>query len=145
VSKTKKDRSKSKVKEPAANTHTDSGNAPRAARSGPDSGRGGRGRGSERARGGRGRGAAAVQTNGTHTKPAAPLSVPTDQSIVWNASTKEVASDDAKPAAESWGGATDIAKAVVSTVIPDGKRTWASMFKVEPAPKPTKEPAPAEK
>ncbi|KFZ06031.1 hypothetical protein V501_07789 [Pseudogymnoascus sp. VKM F-4519 (FW-2642)] len=145
VSKAKKDRSKSKVKETAANIHTDSGNAPRAARSGADSGRGGRGRGSsERARGGRGRGAAAVQTNGTHTKPAAPLSVPTDQSVVWNASTKEAPSDDTKPE-ESWGGAADIAKAVVSTVVPDGKRTWASMFKAEPAPKPVEKKAPVEK
>lgn len=150
VSKPKKDRSKSKVKETTANIHTDSGNAPRAARSGADSGRGGRGRGSsERARGGRGRGAATVQTNGTHTKPAAPLSVPTDQSIVWNASTKEAPSDDSKPT-ESWGGAADIAKAdiakaVVSTVVPDGKRTWASMFKPEPAPKPVEKKAPAEK
>lgn len=146
VSKPKKDRSKSKVKETTtANIHTDSGNAPRAARSGADSGRGGRGRGSsERARGGRGRGAATVQTNGTHTKPAAPLSVPTDQSIVWNASTKEAPSDDSKPT-ESWGGAADIAKAAVSTVVPDGKRTWASMFKPEPAPKPVEKKAPAEK
>lgn len=146
VSKPKKDRSKSKVKETTANIHTDS-NAPRATRSGADSGRGGRGRGSsERARGGRGRGAATVTTNGTHTKAAAPLSVPTDQSIVWNASsTKEAPSDDSKPATESWGGAADIAKAVVSTVIPDGKRTWASMFKPEPAPKPVEKKAPAEK
>lgn len=147
VSKAKKDRSKSKVKETAANIHTDSGNAPRAARSGADGGRGGRGRGSsERARGGRGRGAATVQTNGTHTKPAAPLSVPTDQSVVWNASAKEAPSDDTKPE-ESLGGAADTAKAAVSTVaVPDGKRTWASMFKAEPAPKPVeKKAAPVEK
>lgn len=127
------------------NIHTDSGNAPRVARSGADSGRGGRGRGSsERARGGRGRGAATVQTNGTHTKPAAPLSVPTDQSVVWNASAKESPSDDAKPA-ESWGGAAESAKAAAPTAVPDGKRTWASMFKPEPAPKPVKEKAPEEK
>lgn len=134
------------MKEPTTNAQAESGNAPRAARSGQDSTRGGRGRGSERVRGGRGRGAAAVQANGTHTKPAAPLSVPTDQSIVWNASTKEAPSGDVKATAEeSWGGAADIAKAVISTVIPDGKRTWASMFKPEPAPKPVKEPAPVEK
>lgn len=145
VSKPKKDRSKSKVKESSTNTHTDSGNAPRAARNGPDSGRGGRGRGNERGRGGRGRGAAATQTNGTHTKPA-PLSVPTDQSAVWNAPAKEAVADDSKPPTESTGVATstvDNAKAVASTVVPDGKRTWASMFnKPEPAPKPVKEPVP---
>lgn len=141
------------MKESATHTLGDQ-NAPRIARAHQDIGRGGRGRGTERGRGGRGRGAAVALTNGTHAKPAAPLSVPTEESTVWGSTKKEATLDESKPAADSWGVAadsgatatTEAAKAVVSSIIPDGKRTWASIFKKpEPAPKPKKEPAPVEK
>lgn len=155
VSKSKKDRSKSKVKESTSNTLGDSSNTPRVSRGVQDSARGGRGRGNDRGRGGRGRGAPVTQTNGSHSKPVAPLSVPTEESTAWGSGNKEVAAEESKPAADNAattgdstvGAVTDAVKAVVSSIIPDGgKRTWASMFKkTDPVPEPKKEQAPVEK
>lgn len=144
VSKTKKDRARSKVKETSA--PSDSTNA-RVSRGGREGGRGGagRGRGTERGRG-RGRGGAGVaHTNGTR-KEAADVSVPTEESTAWETSKSE------EKATEDWGPAATKSTAApavqpTSTALPEGvKKTWASMFATPaPAPAPKKAPEPVEK
>lgn len=42
------------------------------------------------------------------------------------------------------GTVTETVKAAVSSIIPDGNKTWASIFKPAPAP-PAPKPAPVEK
>ena len=42
------------------------------------------------------------------------------------------------------GTVTETVKAAVSSIIPDGSKTWASIFKPAPAP-PAPKPAPVEK
>ena len=100
-----------------------------------------------------------MHTNGTRTKDVSDLSVPTDESLAWDTTSKdnEVSEsvDNAKPA-ETWGATvTDAASTaaaaaakITSSVIPDGaKKSWASMFKPAPVPTPTpkKEPSPTQK
>lgn len=163
---TKKDRSKSKVKDAASTSFSESTNGSRVSRGGRagfDSGRGGRGRGTDRGRGGRGRGASAAHTNGTRKENVDPVSAAVD-SVSWDTTTPgETASwdttaakpaddtgDTPKPAQESWGATaspaasatTNVAGKVASSIIPDGmKKSWASMF-AAPAPVPKKTPEP---
>ncbi|CZR62007.1 uncharacterized protein PAC_11904 [Phialocephala subalpina] len=107
VSKTKKDRSRSKVNKDA--TITSFGDATnltrpsRGGRAGFDSGRGGRGRGADRGRGGRGRGTSVAHTNGSRNKENVDVSTPTNESSAWDAPTSGETSawDSTKPAAES--------------------------------------------
>lgn len=147
VSKKTKDRSKSKAPESNTNNTLSSfNNASRPTRGGLDS-RGGRGgRGSDRGgRGGRGRGGPIAPSTGNYTKPAAPLSVPTTDAWGSNAQKEnEPATSEAPEAAGVVGTVTETVKAAVSSIIPDGSKTWASIFKPAPAP-PAPKPAPVEK
>lgn len=157
VSKTKKDRSRSKAKDAAvfgdvANQTRNS----RGGRGGFDTGRGGRGRGTERGRAGKGRGASVAHTNGAR-KENVVESTPTVESNAWD-TAETPAWDNSAKAAEapveenSWdssaGGATATPAAApaaqISSIIPDGvKKSWASIF--APAPAPKKAPEPVEK
>jgi hypothetical protein len=145
VSKTKKDRSRSKAKDATVTTFGDStkeGRVARGSRTGTEGGRG-RSRGAERGRGSRGRGASTAHTNGSRKDNTEP-SVPTTESTAWGAAS----TGEEQPANDGWGPiATDTsatAKAP-SSIIPDGvKKSWASMF-ATPAPAPKKVAAPAEK
>lgn len=154
VSKAKKDKSKSKVKEASATMLGDTSNQGRVARggrAGADGGRG-RGRGTERGRGGRGRGTSVAHINGSRSKENTETSVPTTESNAWDATATADAPtrDTSKASGDSWGAAaagaasttaTAAAKAT-SSIIPDGvKKSWASMF----APAPKKASAPVEK
>ncbi|KAH6678056.1 hypothetical protein B0J14DRAFT_687917 [Halenospora varia] len=171
VSKTKKDRSRSKAKD--SNTpfgdSTNQSRVSRGGRAGFDSGRGGRGRGTDRGRGGKGRGASVAHTNGSrketvettpHVEPAPAWGNTTsDEAPAWDTtnatSTETPALDDAKSTeqpTEPWGAATTGAAAstaatvakTTSSIIPDGvKKSWASIF--APAPAPKKAPEPVEK
>lgn len=162
VSKTKKDRSRSKAKEATVTSFGDTTNqskVSRGGRAGFDGGRGGRGRGTDRGRGARGRGASVAQTNGSHKENA--VSTPTADSSAWDTpvSTEEsTASDtpapigdnswDSKPTAaaaaatESRGTPVAAEAPAKSSIIPDGvKKSWASMF-AAPPPAPKKAPEP---
>jgi hypothetical protein len=107
VSKTKKDRSRSKVKDATVTSYGETTNhtrPSRGGRAGLDSGRGGRGRGADRGRGGRGRGTSTAHTNGSRNKENIDISTPTAESDEWNvAGTTETAAGDStsKPTAES--------------------------------------------
>lgn len=156
VSKTKKDRSRSKAKDTAvfgdvANQTRNS----RGGRGGFDSGRGGRGRGTERGRAGKGRGASVAHTNGGR-KENVVESTPTVESNAWDTAETPAWDSSAKAAdapveENSWdssaGGATATPAAPAtqaSSIIPDGvKKSWASIF--APAPAPKKAPEPVEK
>ncbi len=161
VSNTKKDRSKSKVKDATSTTFGDSANTSRVSRGGRagfDSGRGGRGRGTDRGRGGRGRGASVVHTNGTRKEnepsTAAAESTAWEDPVSGDKSawdTAKPAEDNletpAKPAQESAptnaAAPTTIAVPAkpTSSIIPDGvKKSWASIFAPAPAPKKAPEP-----
>ncbi|KAH6719107.1 hypothetical protein BKA61DRAFT_270576 [Leptodontidium sp. MPI-SDFR-AT-0119] len=161
VSKGKKDRSKSKIKEATTVTSfgdsTNQARVSRGGRAGFDGARGGRGRATERGgRGGRGR----APTNGVRKENVVETSTPTVESTAWETAPSGESSwetpkatedswDTTKPAAESWAStatgaaaatATAAAK-VTSSVIPDGvKKSWASIF--APAPTPKKAPEP---
>ncbi|TVY18451.1 CUE domain-containing protein [Lachnellula arida] len=157
VSKTKKDRSRSKVKDATVTSFGDATNVPRGSRGGRagfDTGRG-RGRGTDRGRGGRGRGASVAHTNGSR-KENEVISIPTTETSAWDtpASNDAAQAWDApasteKPAEDSWGAtatgavsstATATTKAA-SSIIPDGvKKSWASIFAPAPAPKKVAEP-----
>ncbi|RDW94489.1 rnapii degradation factor def1 [Coleophoma crateriformis] len=152
VSKTKKDRSRSKATKDTTTTVAETSNGARPSRGGRvfDGARGGRGRGTDRGRGGRGRGASTAQTNGSR-KENTEISVPTEEA--WD-TVKEEAPQEAPAwdtaAAETSGGdgwaatATATAAKATSSIIPDGvKKSWASMF--APVPTPKKAPAPVEK
>lgn len=156
VSKVKKDRSRSKVKD-TTTTQGETGNTGRASRGGR-AGFDGRGRGRGGSRGGRGSSVAHI--NG-RTKENTDSSVPTAESSPWDtaAPTDDTATWDAvkpvsKPSGdESWsatatGAASSTATAsakVASSIIPDGvKKSWASMF-AAPAPAPKKASEPVEK
>jgi hypothetical protein len=155
VSKVKKDRSRSKAKESITTTLGETTTAPRTSRGGRtahEGGRGGRGRGTDRGRGGRGRGGTTAHTNGTRAKEASDLSVPTEESTVWDTLPKNNEGSDtleaAKPA-DMWSGATADAATttakITSSVIPEGvKKSWASILKPAPAPA-LKEPSPVQK
>lgn len=158
---TKKDRSKSKVKDATTSSFGDTANGSRVSRGGRagfDSGRGGRGRGTDRGRGGRGRGASAAHTNGSHKESV----VPATESSAWDTTTtgdssldtakpvEESNPDTAKPAQDSLGATpttaavttSSVAAKTASSIIPDGvKKSWASMF-AAPAPAPKKAPEP---
>ncbi|KAH0541408.1 hypothetical protein FGG08_004098 [Glutinoglossum americanum] len=96
VKKKSKDRSRSKVKEPASAGSSDATNVPvgrggRGGRGGFESARGGRGRGSDRGRRG-GRGGSSGPANGLRHKKASdtqdhswdgPVSIPTEESLIW--------------------------------------------------------------
>lgn len=157
VSKTKKDRSRSKAKDTAvfgevANQTRNS----RGGRGGFDSGRGGRGRGTERGRAGKGRGASVAHTNGGR-KENVIESTPTVESNAWDAAETPAWDSSAKAAEapveeNNWdssagGGATATPAAPAtqaSSIIPDGvKKSWASIF--APAPAPKKAPEPVDK
>merc|ERR1712225_142728 len=161
VSKSKKDRSKSKVKEATTVTSfgdsTNQSRVSRGGRAGFDGARGGRGRATERGgRGGRGR----APTNGVRKENTVETSTPTVESTAWETAPSGESSWDApkatedsydttKPAQDSWSStatgaaaatATTAAK-VTSSVIPDGvKKSWASIFAPAPAPKKAPEP-----
>ena len=161
VSKTKKDRSRSKVKDTAMTTTlgdgSNQGRASRAGRAGFDSSRGGRGRGAERGRGGRGRGASVAHTNGSR-KENVDVSTPTIDSTTWETaagdssardSAKPADDDAVKPSEDGWGSTAATAAAttaataakVTSSIIPDGvKKSWASMFAPAPVTKKAPEP-----
>ena len=161
VSKTKKDRSRSKAKEATVTSFGDTTNqskVSRGGRAGFDGGRGGRGRGTDRGRGARGRGASVAHTNGSHKENA--ISTPTADSSAWDTpvateestawDTPAPAADnswDSKPAAaaaatESWGAPAAAEAPAKSSIIPDGvKKSWASMF-AAPPPAPKKAPEP---
>lgn len=108
VSKVKKDRAKSKVKESTTTSlgeSTNQGKGPRGGRGGLDGGRG-RGRATERGRGGRGRGASVAPVNGSRAKENLDTSVPTTESTAWDttATTDAPAWDAPKATGEdSWG------------------------------------------
>ncbi len=161
VSKGKKDRSRSKVKENITTTLGETATGPRTSRGGRaahEGGRGGRGRGTDRGRGGRGRGAATAHTNGARTKEVSELSVPTEDSTAWDTTKNNDAQETletTKPA-DTWSGAAAEAASITaaaaakisSSVIPEGmKKSWASIFKPTPAPAPTpkKEPSTVQK
>ncbi|PBP24652.1 hypothetical protein BUE80_DR004513 [Diplocarpon rosae] len=161
VSKNKKDRSKSKVKEAATTTSfgdpASQSRVSRGGRAGFDSGRGGRGRATER--GGRG-GRVRAPTNGVRNENTAETSTPTVESTAWDTApagesswetpkATEESGETAKPVQESWGSAAAgaatataaVAAKATSSVIPDGvKKSWASIF--APAPTPKKAPEP---
>lgn len=160
VSKTKKDRSKSKAKDTAlADSANQSSRVSRGGRAGFDGGRGGgrgRGSGTDRGRGGRARGASTAHTNGSRNKENVESSVPTTESSAWEAIGATTTTDapsgvpTAKPAEDNsvgWGSTAAeavsstaaVAGNVTSSIIPDGvKKSWASMFaKPAPAPAPT--------
>lgn len=145
VSKTKKDRSRSKAKDVTVTTFGDStkeGRVARSSRTGAEAGRG-RSRGADRGRGGRGRGASTTHTNGSRKDNVEP-SVPTTESTAWGSASI----GEEQSAGDAWGPtATDTTSTtkVASSIIPDGvKKSWASMF-TAPAPTPKKVVAPAEK
>jgi hypothetical protein len=160
VSKGKKDRSRSKAKESVTTTLGETTTGPRTSRGGRaahEGGRGGRGRGTDRGRGGRGRGGVTAHTNGARAKEASELSVPTEESTAWDATSKNHDGQDTTEAtkpAGTWSGAaadaastTAVAAAkITSGVIPEGvKKSWASIFKPVPAPAPKKEPSTVQK
>ncbi|KUJ07985.1 uncharacterized protein LY89DRAFT_742281 [Mollisia scopiformis] len=129
VSKTKKDRSRSKVKDATVSTFGDITNQNRPSRGGRagfDGGRGGRGRGADRGRAGRGRGTSTAHVNGSRNKENVDVSTPTADSTAyeqtnagdanawetkaaesseWDNSTAKPADtwDSSKPAQETWG------------------------------------------
>ena len=145
VSKTKKDRSRSKAKDVTVTTFGDStkeGRVARSSRTGAEGGRG-RSRGADRGRGGRGRGASTTHTNGSRKDNVEP-SIPTTESTAWGSASIS----EEQSAGDAWGPtATDTTSTtkVASSIIPDGvKKSWASMF-TAPAPIPKKVVAPAEK
>ncbi|KAH9877195.1 hypothetical protein IAQ61_002558 [Plenodomus lingam] len=150
VPKKAKDRSRSKAtKENAPPTDRLSGvlgGRSDAPRRGGDSGRGGRGRGTERGRGGLrgGRGGAPSTASASR---AAGGSVPTTESTAWDTPHATEEKEEAVPDAIT-AAAPDAVKPVVEPIVSAAKKTWASMFaapKPAPAvPKPAAKPAPAQ-
>ena len=117
VSKTKKDRSRSKVKDATiAESLNQTSRVSRGGRAGIDSGRGGRGRATDRGRDGRARGASAAHTNGSRNKENVETSMPTTDSNAWDtlgtsadASSWDTVGKTAKSAEEpptGWGSTT---------------------------------------
>jgi len=51
----------------------------------------------------------------------------------------------AAPATGIVSSVTETVKAAVSAVVPEGPKTWATLFKQAPAPKPEPAPKPVEK
>ncbi|KAI1073888.1 hypothetical protein F5B20DRAFT_574454 [Whalleya microplaca] len=154
VSKPKKTTTRPKTKEATASAGLveSTGNS-RPVRGGRvDGGRGGRARGNERARGG-GRGRATTHpttttTNGHRSKDGQQLSVPTEESPSWGATTtSDEATGNGLPAADSTTTETAAAPAPTAastesaaakaTVIRQGaaQKTWASMLRQSTAPK----------
>ncbi|KAL2758927.1 hypothetical protein ACRALDRAFT_2040972 [Sodiomyces alcalophilus JCM 7366] len=117
-----------------------------------ESGRG-RGRTSDRGgRGGRGRSSQAVTTNGARSnKEDQRLSVPTEESTVWDAKPQGADTvGETAPAAAAAATAADVTTndAPASTPAPSsGPKTWASMLRQSTVPKPVAKPkeAPAPK
>ncbi|EKD15759.1 uncharacterized protein L3040_003116 [Drepanopeziza brunnea f. sp. 'multigermtubi'] len=161
VSKNKKDRSKSKVKEVATITSfgdiASQTRVARGGRAGFDGTRGGRGRATER--GGRG-GRVRAPTNGARkenigeasltTEAPAWETVPAAESSWDTPKATEGSWDTTKPAIEeSWGSTAAeavsataaVAAKATSSVIPEGvKKSWASIFAPPPVPKKAPEP-----
>ncbi|EHA49428.1 hypothetical protein MCOR02_005358 [Pyricularia oryzae] len=144
VSKTKKDRSKSKAPKDITFTTTTGETTPgynRPSRGGRDGGRdGGRGRGRATERGGRSTRGRAVSAgaNGTHNDKSNDLSVPTEESPAWdNAKADET---PAWPSATTEAPAAPKSTAPSTTAAPAPSKpavsTWASMLRQSTAPKP---------
>ncbi|KAK3319094.1 hypothetical protein B0H66DRAFT_603650 [Apodospora peruviana] len=156
VSKPKKERARPKAKNDTFTTTTaDSVPAghPRTARGGRTGTEGGRGRGRATERGGRGgvRGKPAhTATNGTRTKETAQLSVPTEESSVWDtqksADEKPTWGDDTLAPAAAEPAPSALAATSTPVATPSTQKTWASMLRAtvvhKPAPKPKEAPTP---
>ncbi|OTA99673.1 hypothetical protein M426DRAFT_253334 [Hypoxylon sp. CI-4A] len=174
VSKPKKTTTRPKPKDNATSTalNETSGNG-RPARGGRSDGpRGGRARGNERGRGGsRGRATTShPTTNGHRAKDNQQLSVPTDESSGWGATSTNGEGASTETGASAWGPTNPTSETVATptptaapatsttttttdstpakpAVIPQGtQKTWASMLRQstapKPAPKPKETPAP---
>ena len=148
VSKSKKDRSRSKVKDTSSAAFTEVTNQSKGGRGGRGGFEGGRGRsrGAERGRGRRGRGTSSIShTNGRKENET---SVPTTESTAWESTANDDSWAISKPIDDSWADAAAKVDAhppakPTSSIIPDGvKKSWASMF--TPAPVPKKAPEPKE-
>ena len=156
VKKKTKERSQSKVKDPASaatetpSTSTRGGRG----RGGFEGTRGGRGRGSERGRGAA-RGGRGGLTNGTRTNhatktdetPAAEIptwDTPTAETVTggWDSANTESTNLDSSwehVSADAVSPAAPVAEPSKPSSKPDGTRSWASMFsKPAPAPAPAK-------
>ncbi|CAD6503267.1 BgTH12-02934 [Blumeria graminis f. sp. triticale] len=143
VSKVKKDRSRSKIKETSPPLD-ESSNQVRPTRGG----RGGRSRTNERGRGGRGRGALNAPINESR-KEATGVSIPTSESNAWNSSASGDASawdskpfsnnfDSSKISEDNWGStAKQSSTTKPPTTIPsDGvQKSWATLFAPAPVAK----------
>lgn len=163
VSNAKKDRSKSKAKEPLGATTNDATNqtrGPRAARAGFDGGRG-RGRGTDRGRGRGGRTASSAHTNGARTDDTSVLPSTTESDAWGGATTSGWDAPSTKTDAPAWEAqkenestswdtskeqephsVVETAAKAASSIIPEGvKKSWASMFAPAPAVKKEKEKA----
>lgn len=137
VSKAKKDRLRTKVKETPLNSTTEAisqNKSSRGGRAGFESGRGGRSRGTDRGRGGKGRGASVVNSSSTRWTNSS-LSTPGDD---WKKSIDDTSG--ISNSVDDWeiSGAKDtsVTAKVPATIVADGgQKSWATLFATTPAPK----------
>ena len=163
VKKKTKDRSQSKVKDPAVSAADVTAPSARGGRGrgGHESTRGGRGRGSDRGRGISRGGRAGSTANGAngprHTRPEKAVAEPAGDTGGWDEAPKtdgvigdwdQPVDNGATPLESSWENVT-VAEANPTfeppkpSLKPDGTRSWASIFnKPAPAPVPKKDPTP---
>ena len=160
VKKKTKDRSQSKVKDPAVSVTDVTAPSARGGRGrgGHEGTRGGRGRGSDRGRGISRGGRAGSTANGPrHTRPEKTVAEPVGDTGGWDETPKidgvigdwdQPVDNGATPLESSWENVT-VAEANPTfeppkpSLKPDGTRSWASIFnKPVPAPAPKKGPTP---
>ncbi|KHJ36402.1 putative rnapii degradation factor def1 [Erysiphe necator] len=137
VSKAKKDRLRTKVKDSPLSTSTETISQTRSLRGGRagfDSSRGGRGRGTDRGRGGKSRGASISNSASTRwTNPS--MSTPSDD---WKKPADETSS--ISNPVDDWDTSgvkdTSVSVKVPATIVADGvQKSWATLFATTPAPK----------